>query len=93
MSEEAYPKVIAHTPIIKPAASLPGCIVIREYDDEYVVHHAASDDHGNLVSFFWGHYFKKNEPDALKRAMRVFIDKSIRWHGLGYHDNGNWREE
>ncbi len=76
------PKFIATTPAIQPPCCTPGRIVIREFDDEYVVHHAECDLNGNPTAYYWGHYFKKGEPDALKNAMKIFVRKAVEWHGL-----------
>ena len=75
-------KMIAHTPIIKPEGCVAGCIVIRETDTQFIVHNAEVDADGKFVGYYWGHYFNKNEPDALKRAMQKFVEKTIRWHFL-----------
>jgi hypothetical protein len=48
-------KIIARTPIVKPSeATARGCVVIREFDDEYVVHNAQADEEGQFVAFYWG---------------------------------------
>jgi hypothetical protein len=75
--------VIAHTPIIQPPGCTPGYIIIRETKTQYVVHNAEVDERGSVVGLYWGHYFDKNEPDALKRAMKKFVEKTVAWHCLG----------
>jgi hypothetical protein len=76
-------KIIAQSPIIKPSpCTSRGCVVIREDDHEYVVHNAEADKDGQLVAFYWGHYFHKSDPDALDRAVAVFVRKTLTWHGL-----------
>jgi hypothetical protein len=87
---EGKPRIIARTPTFKPSEMTSlGCIVIREYEDEYVVHHAEVEPASSLdprderlVSFYWGHYFKKDRCDALERAVESFIVKAIRWYNL-----------
>jgi hypothetical protein len=77
-------QIIARTPIVKPSpATARGCVVIREFDDEYVVHHAQADEQGRLVGFYWGRYYRKRDPHALAEALRAFIRMAITWHGLG----------
>ena len=77
-------RIIARTPIVKPSeATARGCVVIREFDDEFVVHNAQADEEGRLVAFYWGRYYRKRDPHALADALRAFIRKAITWHGLG----------
>jgi hypothetical protein len=76
-------KIIAQSPIIKPCPiTSRGCIVIREDDKTYVVHNAQADEDGSLTSFYWGHYFRKDRPDALDRATLDFVGRVLRWHCL-----------
>jgi hypothetical protein len=78
------PKIIAQTPRFKPGEMTSlGCIVIREYEDEFVVHNVECDrEDGGYLSYYWGHYFPKKDgrDDALRRAVRCFVDKAVRWY-------------
>jgi hypothetical protein len=78
------PRLIAKSPTVKPSpATMPGCVVVREFDDEYVVHNAQVNlDTGKVEGYFWGCYVKKDRPDALQRAVLKFVEKVIAWHGL-----------
>jgi hypothetical protein len=80
--ETILEQVIAHTPIIKPDGCEAGYIVIRETDTHYIVHNVQVDENGAFVSRFWGAYFDKNKPNALKDAMERFVEKIVSWHNL-----------
>src|SRR6185437_16154465 len=48
--------VIAHTPIIQPSGCTPGYIILRETEEQYIVHNAEVDEKGAFVGLYWGHY-------------------------------------
>jgi hypothetical protein len=76
-------KIIAQSPITKPCpVTSRGYIVIREGEHEYVVHNAEADEDGQLVAFYWGHYFRKDKPEALAQATLDFVRRTLRWQCL-----------
>lgn len=74
--------VLAKTPVIKPRGCGHGYIVIRDLANQYVVHNVESDAAGKPISYYWGHYFPKGDPDAMKKAMRCFVGKILAWHSI-----------
>lgn len=87
MSEPRQPhvhrgEVLAITPTIQPEGCNPGYILLREFCGQYLVHNVEVDGQGEHQAYYWGHYFDVNEPNALKKAMRCFVNKIIAWHDI-----------